>query len=156
VKTFSPYYTEYTLKFLIGIAPCGRIIFVSVVYSGRASDKFIVNNSGILNFLDPSDGVMVDKGFLIDDEILRVKCELIRPPFMDKSKFSAKEGMENADIAQLRVHVERAIQRIKVFNVLRNEFPRCLHAQADKILTVCSALVNLQTPIIANNDAFSV
>ena len=75
---------------------------------------------------------------------------------MDKSRFSAKEGMENADIAQLRVHIERAIQGIKVFNILRNEFSCSLHAQADKILTVCAALVNLQTPIIANNDAFSM
>lgn len=74
---------------------------------------------------------------------------------MDRERFSVEQGMENADIAQLRVHVERAFQRAKVFHILKNKFPQCLHAQADKILTVICALVNLETPIIVNNDAFS-
>ena len=155
VKTYSSYYGDFTLKWLIGIAPSGEIIFISPVYGGRTSDKFITNDSGILNLLEPDDGVMVDEGFLIDDEVASVGCELIRPPFMEgKDRFSVDEDKENADIAQLRVHVERAIQRVKVFDILQGKLRRSLQPQAEKILTIICGLVNLQEPIIANNENF--
>lgn len=87
------------------------IIFNSCMFGGRASDKQIVINCGILSLLEPNDTVMVDKGFHIDDKISSVWCQLVRPPFLRrKERFTVAEGIENADIAAVRVHVERAIQ----------------------------------------------
>ena len=57
----------YTVKFLIGIAPNGAVVFVSAGYPGNTSDKQITIASGVLDNLETGDGIMADKGFLIDD-----------------------------------------------------------------------------------------
>lgn len=49
---------------------------------------------------------MVDEGFRIDD---LVPCKVYRPPF----QLSHDEVLVTQDIARLRIHVERIIQRIK-------------------------------------------
>lgn len=61
-------------------------------------------------------------------------------------------------LSRVRIHVERAIQRLKLFRSLqgallvsfvkRSSDKDC--ATIDKMLVVCSGLVNLQTPIINN------
>ena len=156
VKTYSFYYSGQTLKFLVGIASSGKIIFISRAYGGRASDKFITNDSGLLDLLEENDGVMVDKGFQIEEEVADRGCKIIQPPFLkDRDKFTPREGIENVDVARVRVHVERAIQRIKVFKILSTDLPRNLLHEADKILVVICGLVNLQSPIIADNDNFN-
>jgi len=66
---------------MVGIALSGSITFISAVYGGRASDKFIVNDSGFLDTLEPDDEVMVDKGFLIEDELANIQCKLINLRF---------------------------------------------------------------------------
>ena len=55
---------------MIGVAPCGVISFLSKVYGGRASDKYIFDDSKILDTCEIGDAVMVDKGFAIVDEYL--------------------------------------------------------------------------------------
>ena len=51
------------MKFLIGIAPNGAVVFVSAGYP----DKQLTISSGVLDHLQAGDGIMADKGFLIDD-----------------------------------------------------------------------------------------
>jgi hypothetical protein len=62
VWLYSQYKHSHTIKFLIGISPCGLINFVSRGYGGRTSDAQIVAGSGALKKLKKGDGVMVDKG----------------------------------------------------------------------------------------------
>mgnify|MGYP003729670741 CR=1 FL=1 len=160
VKMYSFYYGGETIKFLVGIAPSGRVTFISVIYGGRASDKFIVTDSGFLDLLEPEDEVMADKGFLIEEELSNLQCKLIQPAFLKKRRrLNEDEGAENVEIARVRVHVERAIQRIKVFRILHYVLPSHLLSKADKIVTIIAGLVNLQPPIIAdkpveNTDVF--
>lgn len=71
--TYSNYKKTHTLKFLVGVAPSGTITCISDSYSGRASDKFVVNDNKVLDKLDRGDAVMVDRGFMIDNECLQVK-----------------------------------------------------------------------------------
>ena len=48
-KTFSNYKKHNTVKFLVGITPCGAISFLSKCWGGRASDKTITQESGFFN-----------------------------------------------------------------------------------------------------------
>ena len=64
---YSSYKGHTTYKFLVAIAPNGAILFVSDAYEGSISDKEIVRVSGFLDFLNPGDVVMADRGFLIKE-----------------------------------------------------------------------------------------
>ena len=77
---WSDYKHHSTVKFLVAISPTGLISFVSPCYGGRASDKFIVRNSGFYNFLEPYDQVMADRGFKIKDDLAAYQSTLAIPP----------------------------------------------------------------------------
>ena len=152
IKIYSHYKGGSTVKFLIGIAPNGLIIFISKMYGGRASDSFIVRDCGILEKMEFSDAVMVDKGFLIEEDCNDFAIELIQPPFLRQQQHLKKlEAEKNEMIASARVHVERAIQRIKLYSILKHKLPWELVGRADQILHVVCSLVNLQNPIIDPN-----
>ena len=97
----------------MGIAPDRAITFVSAIYTGSISDKEITRVSGILDLLKPGETVMADKGFDIGDMLRDKGISLNLPPFLHYSgQFSAQQIQETKQIAKLRIHVERAIQRI--------------------------------------------
>lgn len=147
---YSHYKGAYTLKFLIAIIPNGMIAFVSKLYGGRHSDSYITGNSGFLSHVKPGDEILSDKGFPhIVTSIEGKGAVIVMPPFSSGGQFS-EEDMENTyKIAEVRIHVERAIQRLKVFNILTNRVPISLIPNMDKVINVCAAIVNLQSPIIA-------
>lgn len=63
---------------------------------------------------------MADKGFLISDFTTPKGVDLIIPPFKNKRKqLSTKEVQQTKDIANLRIHVEREMERIKNFRLLQ-------------------------------------
>ncbi|KAG0444057.1 hypothetical protein HPB47_014232, partial [Ixodes persulcatus] len=65
-QTYSSYKAANTVKFLTVIAPNGLIMFVSDAYGGRASDKYIVRNSGVEDYLQKGDEIMADRGFSLE------------------------------------------------------------------------------------------
>lgn len=155
IKTYSNYKSTFTLKFLIGVSPGGLITYVSKPYGGRASDKKIFEQSGLIEMLDRFDGLMVDKGFLIDDLCLGKQIELIRPPFLkNKKMFSKAEALLNKDIAS-GVHIERINQRIKMYKIFQNKFAWSQSYLAYDIMIIIAGMCNLSSPIFAN-DKFSV
>lgn len=94
--------------------------------------------------------VLCDKGFpAIKTTMADEGAVLVMPPFNVGGGQLSKENMETTlIIAQVRIHVERAIQRLKLHNVLTNRVPLTLIPQMEKVMQVCSALVNMQSPII--------
>ncbi|KAL1480255.1 hypothetical protein MTO96_051190 [Rhipicephalus appendiculatus] len=82
VNCWSSYKSNFTLKFLVGVAPCGFISYVSEVFGGRASETYITANCGLLDLLEKDDLVLADKGFphiRCDLESRQVSLEM--PPF---------------------------------------------------------------------------
>ena len=81
-QTYSTYKSHNTVKFLVRVAPCGYIIFLSHSYGGRASDRYITKSSGFLHYLDPGDEVMADRGFTISEDLFALRVKLNIPGFM--------------------------------------------------------------------------
>ena len=57
---------------------------MSKAYGGRRSNKAILLNEQLLLKLNHGDAVMVDKGFLIENECTELGIKLIRPSFFTK------------------------------------------------------------------------
>ncbi|KAG1668937.1 Translation initiation factor eIF-2B subunit gamma [Nymphon striatum] len=144
----SEFYSHYkgttTLKGLVGIMPSGAISFVSSLHLGSISDKAITRLSGILDLLEPGDQVMVDKGFVIKDLLEEVGASLVIPPFLtaNRSQFEADEVSMTQSIARLRVHVERAIRRVKCYHIFDRPIPLTLAGSINQIWSVCCLLTN--------------
>ncbi|KAE8742479.1 hypothetical protein FOCC_FOCC011974 [Frankliniella occidentalis] len=134
ILTYSHYKGRYTHKFLVGVSPGGMITFLNPV----------------LDLCEYGDGLMVDKGFRIDDECLVRNLRLIRPPFIKKKQpLSKAEALQCVDIAAARVHVERAIKQLRDFDILNEQVSGHLVPYMNSILRVCGALANLNNPILS-------
>ena len=66
-RTFSSYKQHNTFKLLVSITPTGAFNFVSNLWGGNVSDRYITQHSGFLDNIRPGDEVMADRGFLIRD-----------------------------------------------------------------------------------------
>lgn len=149
-ELFSSYKNHPTLKCLVGITPGGAFSFVSQLYTGHISDREIVLRSGFLDMsFDNGDSVMADKGFTIQD-LLPPGVFLNMPPFLgSQQQMSPEDVLKTQTIASLRVHVERAINKIKNFHIWDSIIPLNLFGIVNQMWTVCAFLCNLQKPIIS-------
>ncbi|XP_076088319.1 uncharacterized protein LOC143058757 [Mytilus galloprovincialis] len=149
-QTWSNYKHHNTIKFLVSITPTGAISYVSRAFGGRTSDKVITQRSGYLDKLEHSDQVLADRGFLISEELASHGATLIIPAFTrGKSQLSAKEIELTRQIAHVRIHVERAIERVKNFNILSTNMNLHLVPHSDSIVTICSCICNLQPALVS-------
>lgn len=102
--------------------------------------------------LKPKIEVMVDRGFKkIESTVYAKKSKLVRPPsVVTGKKLSKSEVLEGRKIAGLRIHVERAIRRIREFSFCSPH--ACLYHSlipyADHAMYVACGLVNLQYSLI--------
>ena len=150
---YSDYKSHTTVKALVGIIPGGGFSFVSSLYPGSISDKEITVKSGILNHLlwKPGEGLMVDRGFTIQDYTGTLGIELIIPDFLQgREQLSEIEIVHTQQIANKRIHVERMIQRLKCWHVFDRIIPMNMMGSLNQVVTVCSLLCNFQNPIIAD------
>ena len=117
---------------------------VSSCYGGRASDIFIVRNSGFLNMIE----IMADRGFKIREDLIMHMAKLCIPPSCASSmQMLPHDVRETSNITNVRIYVEQAIGRLKVFLLLNNELPISLLPLADDIVRVCCDLCNLPPPL---------
>ena len=144
--TYSSYKHRNTLKGLIGVAPNGVVTFACKLYPGSTSDKKITEHCGITKKLSAGDLVLADKGFLISD-VLPDGVSLNLPPFLTTPQFTPAQVVRTRTIAKARIHVERAIRRIKSYTILCS-IPATLIPHASVVFQVCAALTNLHFPLI--------
>ena len=65
-----------------------------------------------------------------------------------KDQLNPDEEDETREIASVRIHVERAIERVKNFNILKQILPNSMAEDVDKIWKVCCLLPNFKGPLI--------
>ncbi|CAN7945401.1 unnamed protein product [Ixodes hexagonus] len=153
-QTFSGYKAHNTIKFLVAIAPNGYIMHVSKAYEGRASDKVIMRDCGIEDYLVRGDEVMADRGFTLEPELEAQGVKLNMPAFTKgKAQLSEQEVTATRRIAAVRIHVECAINRMKTYRIFKQSLPiRSKKAISDMIFVV-AGLCNLKPPLIRGSEA---
>lgn len=146
---FSTYKNHHTAKGLVAIAPHGPITFVSDLYAGSASDFDITKGCGLLQLLEPHDHVMADKGFEIQKLLDEYKVRVDHPPILrGVSQMSLEDETKTRRIARLRIHVERAIERIKNFAIIQETFSHGQWRLLNDVWKCCTRLTHLQPPIL--------
>ena len=92
---------------------------------------------------------MADKGFTISD-ILPLGVSLNLPPFLGANKqMEPEEVIQTQQIARLRIHVERTINKIKNFNIWDRVVPLKQFGIVSQMWAVCAFLCNAQNPILS-------
>ena len=78
-----------------------------------------------LQLLEVGEILIVNKGFEIVYDLLCIGCKLNMPPKLrhDCNQMPKSHVITTRKIAPLRIHVERAIQRIKVYRILSSAVP---------------------------------
>ena len=70
------------------------------------------------------------------------------PAFSSGKQLSDRAVSNSRKIESVRIHVERAMKRIKNFKILHGVIPLKLKNSMDQILIICSVLGNLQSPLV--------
>ena len=146
------------MKALVVVDLRGSVIYSSMLFAGSMSDKEIFKQSGFqcllkhlveTGYLKEGGGIMGDKGFDISKEVEETGLKLNIPPFaMSGCQMPKHDVLLTQKIARHRVHVERAITRIKSFKILSGRIRLALMSSVDQIWYVCSFLTNFMPPCI--------
>ncbi|KAL9986830.1 hypothetical protein ACROYT_G001034 [Oculina patagonica] len=145
--TWSDYKHHNTVKLLVGITPSGAFSFISRLWSRSTSDRRVTQESGLIDILEKGDEVMADRGFTIRDLLTKRGVKLNMPPFTKGKQLSRKARKETSSIAKVRIHVERAIERLKEFKVFQGNIPLTSLKLIDQEVIVCASLCNLLPPL---------
>ena len=115
------------------MTPSGTISFVSKGYGGCASDRYITETCAVLEKVKPGDTLMADKGFNISDLLVGKGTKLVIPA------------------PSLKIHVERAIARIKAgFSNSSRCYPSDYEGHLlDDMFIIIAAITNLAPPLVS-------
>ncbi|XP_042598846.1 uncharacterized protein LOC109111146 isoform X2 [Cyprinus carpio] len=139
-----------TLKSLIACDPHGSIMFVSTLYTGSISDQELFRRCEIKDLLKGllqcghlkrGDGLMVEKGFLIEKDVKELGLQLNIPPF---AHMPVPDVQIAKKIAKHKVHVERAIANVKKFKIVSGRIPNYMLENINQIWLVVCMLSNFQ------------
>ena len=148
-QTYSSYKSHNTIKFLSGIAPSGAFTYISKSWRGRVSDKPITVEDGLLEKLDPGDLVLAYRGFMVAEELGVRGIKLVTPAFTKgKKQLSRKDVEKSRQLSRFRIHVERAIRRLKTYKIMSTKMPISLLRYDNSIATICAALCNLRSKLL--------
>jgi hypothetical protein len=155
--TFSSYKQRNTAKFMLAISPCGAIIYTSEAYPGSLSDVKFVEVCGLLFAIEEGDDVMADKGFLLHHLLGALGASLIIPPkaYAYQDGYTAKQVQSTEQVANLRIHVERAMRSVQEFQILHKRLPIPQKDLATDIFACCALLSNFKGPLREEQDVSS-
>ena len=148
-QLYSSYKNDNTYKLLIGCNTNGYINYKSALWSGNVSDKELVERSGFLDCLRVGDKVMADKGFQIRGMLALRGCYLQMPPPLKQGILRPKGSTKARKVSNIRIHIERAIRRLKTFKVVSNPQKMTQKSHMDSIISVCVSLANLGNSLVS-------
>ena len=92
---------------------------------------------------------MADKGFTIED-LLPLDVNLNIPPFLGLyNQMTAQDVIKTQEIASVRLHIERAINKVKNFRIWDSVVPLSLFGVVNQMWSVCAFLCNMHDPLIS-------
>lgn len=157
-QCYSDYKSTNTLKALVVCDSRGSVIFVSDLFAGSISDNEIVRQCGFIEFLaklkeighvHAKDSVMADKGFLIDKDLAEIDIGINIPPFASSARpFSEAEVALTKKIASHRIHIERSINQIKCFKLLKRIIPISMFEHINAHWFNATILTNFQDTLV--------
>ena len=150
-ESYSSYKSRNTVKGLVACIPAGHIGFVSQLYTGIVHDRELTETSGFLQQNHNAGAMwMVDKGFLIEDLCAPLGVKLNMPAFVGQnSQMTGEETIHTQEIANERIHIERAINKIKNFHIFDRPIALSMWGSINQMWTVCALLTLFQNPIIS-------
>ena len=157
-QCYSDYKSGTTIKALVVTDSRGSFMFTSTLFSGSISDKDICERGHFYQLLrdlletgkiQPGDGIMSDKGFLIEKELNDLGPKLNIPPFSSAAHQMAPTDVAlTRKIAKHRIHVERAIKKIRDFKLVGRRIPISLFGSINEIWFVCCSLTLFQSMLV--------
>ncbi|CAG2229667.1 unnamed protein product [Mytilus edulis] len=120
---------------------------------GNTSDRYITEHSGFLDLVSAGDEIMADRGFRIRDLLLERRAYLTMPPFTRKcswgkgKRLTAYEIRKTRKIANVRIYVEQAIQRMKKFKMLSQILLWTQKPLVYPMMIVAGFICNLMKPL---------
>ena len=150
-QSYSTYKSRNTVKGLVACTPSGQLGFISQLYTGNISDRELVIRSGFLKMPHNKRAVwLVDKGFQIEDLALPLGVKVNMPAFVGKrSQMTTAEVFRTQIIANERIHIERAINKVKNFHIFDSPVKLSMYGTINQIWSVCALLTLFQNPIIS-------
>lgn len=71
--------------------------------------------------------------------------------WVKKKQLSSADVSSTIEIASARVHVERSIQRIKLFQIMKSTICKTMAPHMTEIIQVICGIVNLKEPIMSDD-----
>lgn len=150
-RSYSNYKSRNTLKGLLACTPAGHIGFISELYTGMISDKELVMRCGFLNQKHNQGAMwMADKGFVIQDLVSHLGVTVNTPKFLGQDlQMPAGDVVHTQEVASQRIHIERAINKVKNFHIFDRPIPLSIWGSVNQMWAVCALLTHFQNPIIS-------
>lgn len=109
-----------------------------------------MEKNDICSFMEPGNKYLADKGFDVHDLMALKGVSLYIPPKRKslQDQFTNDECFETMSIANVRIHVERSIKRVKAWHIFDQVVPLSIHGCINQLWTFASVTVNFQNPIL--------
>ncbi|XP_057332336.1 uncharacterized protein LOC130672086 [Microplitis mediator] len=135
-------YEDYSVvKFLVGIGTNGQIIFLSHSYDVQASNSYIVEDCGLLNFLKAGDEVITLKelpGIQPTEDLKKIKFTFIA---LDRN--CSADGSKKIDsyTELILIFIDRILTKIKQYHIMDHLDTKSF-SDVDQIMLIVCLLVN--------------
>jgi len=123
---------------------------VSPAYGGSTSNRQIVERSDLTRICNPTDSIVADKGFDVQDifEVLDVTITFLQEK---NPRMSGQTDLRDRTISSKRVHVERVNGLGKTYTILSHPLDQTEITLSSDIIFVCYMLVNFRKCIVPRN-----